>query len=118
MNSDKQNNYTNSMTYEYFLARAYQFNASLKRPSNQEFLNLVEAENGNKHSWLPKFDKQLDEIKKRLSKAVTIFISKSKDSVQIEKLKDLQYEIDNIQSYQDIPEIVTLGSEITQSFRK
>lgn len=118
MNNERQINHANSMSYEFFLARAYQFNKNLKRPSNQEFLNLIEAENGNRHSWLPKFDRQLDEIKKRLNKAVVIFISKSKDSLQIESLKNLQYQIENIKSYRDIPEIVSLGSEITQSFIK
>ena len=118
MSSEKQINHMNSMSYEYFLARAYQFNKNLRRPSNQELLNLIEAENGNKHSWLPKYDKQLDEIKKRLNKAVEIFISKSKDNTQIESLKKLQYEIENIQSSQEIQEIVSLGSEITESFKK
>lgn len=116
--NDKQNNHKDSMSYEYFLARAFQFNQKLARPSNQEFLNLIEAENGNKHSWLPKFDKQLNDIKKRLDRAVLIFISKSKNDDQLEKLEDLKNQIFEITSSSDIPEIVSDGLEITQNFKK
>lgn len=106
------------MSYEYFLRRAYQFNKKLRRPSNQEFLNLVEAENGNRHKWLPKADKQLDDIKERLSKAVSIFISKLKDIETIEKLEDLNYRISEVQSSREIPSIVDEGLNLTKAFIK
>ena len=118
MSTEKQINHSDSMSYEYFLVRAFQFNKNLRRPSNQEFLNLIEAENGNRHSWLPKLDKQLDEIKKRLEKAILIFISKSSDESQIDILENLQNEVTEINSSKDISRIVKKGLDVTQSFRK
>ncbi|WP_277014098.1 hypothetical protein [Flavobacterium lindanitolerans] len=106
------------MSYEYFLVRAFQYNQKLTKSSNQEFLNLIEAENGNKHSWLPKFEKQLDDVKKRLDKAIVIFISKSKNNEQIRNLRHLQNEVYNITSYRDITKVVDYGLDITQSFKK
>ncbi len=117
-NTDKQKNHMNSMSYEYFLLRAYQFNKKLRRPSNQEFLNLIEAENGNRHSWLPKAEKQLADIKDRLSKAVSIFINKLKDGEIIERLEDLNYRISEVRSYRDIPSIVNEGLDLTKDFIK
>ncbi len=117
-NTDKQTNHMNSMSYEYFLLRAYQFNKKLRRPSNQHFLNLIEAENGNRHSWLHKAEKQLDDIKDRLSKAISIFISKLKDIETIEKLEDLDYRISEIQSHGEIPSIVDEGLTLTKAFIK
>jgi len=118
MSTDKQTNYSDSMSYEYFIARAFQFNKKLRRPSNQEFLNLIEAENGNRPTYLPTFDNQLKEIKERINKAVIIFISKSKAKEQLNYLKDLHTKIAEINSYHDIPPIVKTGLEITQDFKK
>ena len=117
-NTDKQTNYINSMAHENFLRRAYEYNKKLRRPSNQEFLNLIEAENGNRHSWLPKAEKQLADIKDRLSKAVSIFISKVRDKEKIEKLEELHYRISKIQSYREIPSIVDEGLSLTKDFIK
>lgn len=117
-NTDKHINHMNSMSYEYFLLRAYQFNKNLRRPSNQEFLNLIEAENGNRHSWLPKAEKQLDDIKERLDKAISIFISKLKDRETIEKLEDLQSRISEVSSNREIPSLVDEGLNLTQTFVK
>lgn len=114
----QQDNYLDSWSYENFLTRAFKFNRSLRRPSNQEYLNLIEAEQGNTHSWLPRFEKQLSEVRARLEKAVDIFVSKSKDQGQIRNLEYLRSEIVQISSFHDIPEIVKTGLEITQNFQR
>lgn len=114
----QQDNYLDSSSYENFLNRAFKFNKSLRRPSRQEYINLIQAEQGNKHSWLPKFEKQLNEVRSRLEKAVDIFASKSKDQEEIRNLEILRSKILQIRSFNDIPEIVQNGLEITQNIKE
>ena len=117
MNTENQINYLNSASYENFLTRAFKYNKKLRRPSNQEYLNLIAAESGNSYSWLPSFEKQIEEIKKRLTKAADIFIKKSKDQEQKRDLEYLKIKISHMVSYNDIPTIVKRGLEITQNFK-
>ncbi len=105
-----------SMNYEYFLKRAFKYNKSLRRPSNREYINLIYVENGTKYPGLPSFEKQLEDIKKRLNKAILIFISKSNDKEQIKKLEELDKRVSKISTYNDISEILNEGLEVTQNF--
>ena len=104
------------MSYEFFLTRAFKTDNRIKRASKQEFINLVNSENGKKLSFLPSFDKQLEEVKDRLEKAINIFIEKSNDDNELLILKKIESKITNIQSYKDINEIIEIGLENTKQF--
>jgi hypothetical protein len=108
--------YLNATNYEYFLSRAFRFDKRLTPPNKQEFLNLINAEKGITSSFLPKFEKQREGLKHRLTTAIDIFISKSEDEEQKTSLKILLIKVNQINSSNDIPEITKVGLEITQNF--
>ena len=65
-------NEVNAMKYENFLKRGFRFNRRVSRASKSELINLINCENGIKHTFLPNREKQLSEIKGRLIKAIEL----------------------------------------------
>jgi len=111
---EKPNLITQSMNYENFLKRGFQFDKRIKKPSNKEFLHLVAAENGKNIKLLGSFDKQLIEIKKRLTKTTELLINQLNDETKVSSLKNLLIDIDNANSSENIFIIVTNGLNITK----
>ena len=105
-----------AVRYENFLTRAFKTDQRIRRPNKQEYINLVDAENGNKFPFLPAFDKQLKEVKSRLERAINIFISKTSNKEQIKVLKNLKSKVFEIESHKDISEIIEVGLENTKKF--
>lgn len=104
------------MNYETFLTRAFRTDKRIRRANKQEFINLANSENGKKLSFQPSFEKQLEEIKNRLEKALNIFIEKTDDKTELLTLKNLEMQLLTLKSYKDLTEIVKIGLENTKKF--
>ncbi len=107
-------NYNNATQYENFLNRAFRHDGRITEAHLQEFLNLIEAENGNRHSFLKPHNKQVEEVKKRMKKAIEIFLKQPLGKSDKEKLKELLPVIDNAYSSDDFIRVVKYGIEFTQ----
>ena len=109
---EKPNLITQSMQYENFLKKGFQFDKRIKKASNREFLNLVNSENGENLKWLGSFDKQLIEIKERLTKTTELLINQENNETKVNSLKNLLIEIYNANSSENIFIIATTGLNI------
>ena len=117
MNTPEETIIHNSgMNYENFLKRAFKTDKRIERANKQEYINLANAENGKKLSILPSFDKQLEEVKNRLAKALIIFITNSNNDEQLSVLNFLKNKIPEIKSYKDVNKIIEIGLENTKEF--
>lgn len=106
------------MHYETFLKRGFRFNKRLRRPHKSELSNLIDFENGIRHKFLPNGEKQLAEIKKRLSKTIELIIkNRDLDELNEKALSELYSEIDNASSSSDIFKIVESGMYFTQEHK-
>jgi hypothetical protein len=103
------------MNYEFFLARAFNYNKTIRRACKSEYINLAKSEKWNSPSTQLKFEQQREEVKSRLIKALNIFIEKSTIDEEIADLKRLQFRVSQIRSYTDVSEIITIGLEITKN---
>lgn len=113
---EDRSNFNNSCAFETFLNRAFQFDLRIPSASNQQFLNLINAENGNRLDFLPTRDKQFNEIQKQMRRAVNLFLKAKKiNKVNNIKLEELLPSIDKATSSSDINNIVQIGLELTQS---
>lgn len=115
MNS--QENYIDSASYEAFLSRAFQFDKRIEKASNQEYLNLIDAEMGMGMRFLPTFEKQLMQIKTRLSTAIEILLKQKISNVNKTRLIELLDSIEKIKSYKDVIIIVEAGLDYTDILR-
>jgi hypothetical protein len=96
------NAYGKGSVYSLLLERAFEFDKRLGRPSVTEFENLVDAEKGKSYKWLPSKDKQLDEIKQRLKRAIELLLSQKKYHIDDVILEEQFAEVDNCISSDDI----------------
>lgn len=108
-------NEVNAMKYKNFLKRGFRFNRRVSRASKSELINLINCENGIKHTFLPNREKQLSEIKGRLIKAIELIIKNNHlDKINEKALSDLSIEVNNANSSSDINKIVESGLYFSQ----
>ena len=111
-------NEINTMSYEIFLKRGFQFNKSFMMPHKSELANLINCENGIEHKFLPTREKQLFEIKNRLKKAIELIIKNlDLDELNEKALSELLPEIINAQSSIDINKIIESGIYFSQEHK-
>lgn len=106
--------YNNAGSYETFLARAFKYDNRFSNPSNQELINLIETENGQKFSFLPSREKQFESIRKRMSKAILLLASQKLPRENVQGLKFLLSKLEVANSSNDIIEIVKLGLDYSR----
>lgn len=113
---EKQKNYNNSHSFERYCNRALKFDKRISETNNGEFLGLIEQEKGIKVQELQNFGKRLQEVKAKLKRATKIMSENSTSETDKKNLDDLFYQIDYIQSTNDIAEKVNLGLTYTKEF--
>lgn len=106
--------YNNASIYEIFLNRAFRHDGRISEAHLQEFLNLIDAENGKRHSFLKTHDKQVAEMKKRMKRAVDIFLKQPLDKSDKDKLRELLPLIESAYSSDDFFRVVKAGLDYTQ----
>jgi hypothetical protein len=111
MGTQEQDNYLNATLYENFLERAFRHDRRIRRGNLQEFRNLMNAENGISSTYLGSQEKQINEIKQRLLKAIDIFISIQPEN---EKLFELIELVNCARNSTDISLIVESGLNCTE----
>lgn len=111
---EDRTNYNNASLYEIFLNRAFRFDGRLSEAHLQEFLNLIDAENGKRHSFLKPHDKQVEEMRKRMKRAVDIFLKQPLDKSDKDNLKELLPVIESAYSSDDFFRVVKAGLDYTQ----
>lgn len=111
---EDRTNYNNASLYEIFLNRAFRFDARLSEARLQEFLNLIDAENVKRHIFLKPHNKQAEEMRKRLSKAIEIFLKQPLDKSDKYNLKELLPVIESAYSSDDFIKVVKDGLRYTQ----
>lgn len=112
---DNRTDYNNASLVEIFLNRAFKFDQRIIPAHLQEFLNLINAENGNRLSILPTYEKQLDKMKEQLTKAVRLLSKQKIDSANKEKLIGLLAKIEAADSSDELFKASKAGLEYTQS---
>ena len=116
--AEKAKNEINAMSYETFLKRGFRFNKRLRRAHKGELANLIDCENGINHKFLPNREKQLSEIKDRLTKAIQLIIKNlDLDELNEKALSDLYPEITKANSSSDINKIVESGLYFSQEHK-
>lgn len=70
--------YTESFGYEILIRRAFNCGRGEHGADSALMKNLLEAENGKRHSFLPSREKQLLTVKKNLLKAIDKFLTNRK----------------------------------------
>ncbi|WP_298236856.1 hypothetical protein [uncultured Algibacter sp.] len=116
--AERIENEIKAMSYETFLKRGFRFNKRLRRAHKSELANLIDFENGVRHKFLPNGEKQLSEIKERLSKAIELIIkNRNLDEPNAKALSELYSDIAKASSSSDINDIVESGLYFTQEHK-
>lgn len=74
LEKEEKTNETKGMLYEAYLNRGLRFDRRQKRASKMELLNLINTENGKGFKFHGSAEKQLEELKERLTKATQLMI--------------------------------------------
>jgi hypothetical protein len=109
-------NYTDSMSYEFFIRRAFNCDRDSNGADQSYMRNLLDAEEGNRHSFLPTLEKQLNNVKKYLGKAFEKFLKKDISESERTALIALQQLAENSSSGYELLDIANRGLEITRRF--
>lgn len=116
--AERAKNEINAMSYEAFLKRGFRFNKGLGRVHKSELKNLIDCENGIKHKFLPSRQKQLSEIKDRLTKAIDLITKNlDLDEVNEKALLELCSKIAIANSSSEINKIVESGLYFSQEHK-
>lgn len=111
---NNRESYNIAASYETFLTRAFKHDQRLSSPSNQEFINLTDAENGLNLSFLPSREKQFEAIRRRMSKAILILSKQKLPRENIQGLKSLLPKLEAADNSKDLTEIIKLGLDFSQ----
>lgn len=111
---NNRESYNNAAGYEIFLTRAFKYDERLSSPSNQELINLTDAENDRNLSFLPSREKQFETIRKRMSKAISILAKQKLPLENVQGLKSLLSKLEGANNSNDISEIVKLGLDYSR----
>lgn len=107
-----------AMSYENFIKRGLRFDKRSRRPHKSELANLIDFENGVRHKFLPNGEKQLSELKARLTKAIKLMVTNlDLDEAKEKELTELLSDIEKASSSLDISNIVELGMDLTHEHR-
>ncbi len=116
--AERAENEIKAMDYEAFLNRGFRFNKRLRRAHKSELVNLINFENGVRLKILPNGEKQLPEIKERLTKAIDLIIkNRELDETNEKALSELYPDIAKASSSSDIKAIVESGLYFTQEHK-
>ena len=83
---EPKSNYTKAFNYEMFIRNAFNCDRGMHGGDVAYMKNLLDAEDGVKLSYLPKYEKQLEQIKKWMLKAIDKYL-KDKTITQVRKAK-------------------------------
>ncbi len=103
-----------SMDYEAFMKRALSLDNRIRRPVNQEYLNLVREEKARNQKEI---NKELSYLKQRLQKAIEIFEKHTINPADKVGLVALMPLIEIAKSSDDINKIVEKGLQLTIPFK-
>ena len=110
--------YTRGLSYEYLIRRAHKcVRGSLNGAEASLLTNLVAAEDGTRHSFLSTKEKQLEAVKKYLSKALDKFLSMKITAEERETLTHLKNRTLNAYSSVELSDIVETANELTLRFK-
>lgn len=110
--------YARGLSYEYLIRRAHKcVRGSRNGAEGSLITNLVAAENGNRHSFLPTKEKQLEAVKKYLAKALEKFLSMKVTEEERETLTYLKDRTLNAYSSVELSGIVERANELTLRFK-
>nr|WP_314898320.1 hypothetical protein [uncultured Flavobacterium sp.] len=110
--------YTRGLSYEYLIRRAHKCGRGSRNGAEGSLItNLVAAENGNQHSFLPTKEKQLEAVKKYLAKALDKFLSMKVTEEERETLTYLKDQTLNAYSSVELSGIVETANELTLRFK-
>jgi len=112
---ENRQDYNDSALYETFLNRAFKFDSRrLGDPHNREYLNLIDAENGVKHYGQATRDKQLETMKRRVTRAVDVLLRQDLDERSKNNLHPLLAQIAAATTAHEMFAIVKIGIENSQ----
>lgn len=106
-------NYGKSFPYENFIRRAFSCDVTTHHADACHMRNLLDAEDGKRHSFLPKHKVQLKKVREATVKAFQKFHSKKGSPVQRTTLENLLLRSQRAMSEYDLLEIIKLGLEVT-----
>jgi hypothetical protein len=112
---ENRTDYNNASLVEIFLDRAGKFDNRIKDFHLQEFLNLIDAENGKRHSYLPTQAKQVESLRKKFTAAINVFIKQRISQDNFEKLKILLPQAQEAEHSSEFIIIANIGLEHTKS---
>lgn len=110
--------YGKGMKYEIFIRRAHKCDRGMKNGAEVGFVrNLIDSENEESFTkHLPKFDKQLENVRKYLLKAIDKFLSRKPTEDEKTSLISLREDVENASTSSEIVSIVENGLEITHRY--
>jgi hypothetical protein len=105
------------MSYEIFIRRAHNCETGNRNGAYSEAMtNLIAAENGKRHSFLPKTEKQFADVKKYVGKAFDKFLAKRLSPTEKNSLLRLKAQAENAYSSDGISDIIEEALNLTQRF--
>lgn len=107
--TQEQDNYSNASQLENFLSAAFRHDKRVSRAYIRELQNLIDAEKGLSTKTLGSAEKQLKEIKKRLLKAIDIFLSLDIDEVERKEISSLIDLVHSCENSFDVSQLVEKG---------
>lgn len=112
---ENRQDYSDAALYETFLNRAFKFDTRrLRDPHNREYLNLIDAENGVKHYGQATRAKQLETMKKRVTRAVELLLKQNLDEGYKNNLRPLFSQIETASTAYEMFACVKVGIENSQ----
>jgi hypothetical protein len=111
-------NYLNGSRYEGLIRRAHNCSPGQKHGAYREALtNLIAAEDGQKSYGLPSAQKQLDNLKKYISKALEKFQKEKLTENEAFQLHKLMMDTQNAYSSDELIEVVNSALILTDRFK-
>ena len=110
--------YMDGMKYEIFIRRAHKCERGMRNGAEVAFVrNLIDCENNESFTkHLPKFDKQLEEVRKYILKAIDKFLSRKPTEDEQSGLLSLRDDTENASTSSEIVSIIDTGLELTHRY--
>lgn len=105
--------YTESFGYEILIRRAFNCARGSHGAESALMKNLLDAENGTRHSFLPKQEKQLLTVKKNLLKAIDKFLTKRNNSEYRSSLMIIRNQIESASSGSELLPYIEEALKVT-----
>lgn len=106
------------MPYEYFIRRAFKCGYNEHQSKNSYFKNLIDTERGaDLRSTVGSYEKQLNEIKRKIEKAILKFLKSKPTTFEKKRLVEMLNKLEILNSTAEILSLLEEGLEITKRYK-